>query len=138
MMQPSKRPSTEEEWFALHYEIAELFSTGPVDEERLFAGRTSQVRLLLETVFERSKHAILFGERGVGKTSLSNIFWKRFGKSLKTIVAARVQADPSDTFSSLWIKALEELRSFAIQSGREELFPIDTHYDQVSPDIIRR
>jgi Cdc6-like AAA superfamily ATPase len=137
-MPPRHRPLSEEDWLALGFEVANLFTAGPVDEERLFAGRSSEVRKLLETVLERSKHGILFGERGVGKTSLSNIFWKRYGKTLQSIVAARIQADPSDTFSSLWIKALEELRATAVNTGRGDLVPIDTDYAEVTPDTIRR
>lgn len=131
-------PETDEEWFHLGLDTANLFTAGPLDEERLFAGRSNQVRKLLETVLDRSKHAILFGERGTGKTSLSNVFWKRYGATLQTIVAARVQADPSDTFSSLWIKALEELQAFAGLSGRNDLIPIDVNFSEVTPDIIRR
>ena len=137
-MEPFRPPKAEDDWIALQFEVTNLFSAGPIDEERLFAGRTHQIATLLETVFERSKHAILFGERGVGKTSISNVFWKRFGQSLQTVVAARVQADPSDTFASLWIKALEELVAFARFAGREALIPISTNYDIVSPDTVRR
>jgi hypothetical protein len=73
-----------------------------------------------------------------GKTSLSNVFWRRYGTTLQTIIAARVQADPSDTFSSLWIKGLEELRAFAVQSGRSDLIPIETEFSDITPDVIRR
>lgn len=131
-------PETKDEWFRLGLDAASLFTAGPLDEERLFAGRAGQVARLLETVLDRSKHAILFGERGTGKTSLSNVFWKRYGTTNQSIVAARVQADPSDTFSSLWIKALEELQAFAQASGRGDLIPINTDFLKVTPDIIRR
>ena len=132
------KPSSAEDWMALNFDIAQLFSVGPIDEENLFAGRISQVRLLLETALDRSKHAILFGERGVGKSSLANIFWKRYGNTLQSVVVGRVQADPSDDFSTLWIKALEELRAFALRTGRGDLVPIQCSYDIVSPDTIRR
>jgi Cdc6-like AAA superfamily ATPase len=137
-MEKIAKPKGLSDWLNLEFEVGNLFTSGPIDEDRLFAGRASQVRTLLETVFDRSKHAILFGERGVGKTSLSNVFWKRYGKSLQTLVAVRVQADPSDNFSSLWIKGLEELKSFAVNAGRGDLIPIETNYEQVSPDMVRR
>ncbi len=138
MIEPAKKPKTLEDWQNLYFEVAQLFSTGPVDEEKLFAGRTLQIRQLLETALDKSKHAILFGERGVGKSSLSNIFWRRYGTSLQTLIIARVQADPSDDFSSLWLKALEELVAFAKQTGRGKLTPIDTDIEIISPDNIRR
>jgi hypothetical protein len=57
----------------------------------------------------------------------------------------RLICSPADTFrlaprrfSSLWIKALEELKSFSTQIGRGDLVPIDTNYAEVPQDIIRR
>jgi hypothetical protein len=72
-------PKSDAEWHRLRFDAAALFTAGPLDEERLFAGRGGQVANLLETVLDCSKHAILFGERGAGKTSVSNVFWKRYG-----------------------------------------------------------
>ena len=63
-----------EDLMALEFEIQRLFDGAPVDEEQLFAGRSPDVTKMLRTVMERSRHVVLFGERGVGKTSLSNIF----------------------------------------------------------------
>ena len=51
----------------------QLFNpSSPIDESRLFSGRTEQVRDLLDIVYERGAHAVIFGERGVGKSSLAN------------------------------------------------------------------
>src|SRR4051794_9787010 len=91
-------------WVTLEWEVGSLFSGAPVAEEEMFAGRTPEVSRMLEAVLDPAKHVILFGERGVGKTSIANVFWKRYNKTLQTVVAARAQADPSDSFSSLWIK----------------------------------
>lgn len=93
---PTKKPVSFEDWLHLEMEISALFDGAPIDEEALFAGRSSEVRKILETVFARSKHVALFGERGVGKTSLSNVFWKRFHKTVRTFVVARVQAGPHE------------------------------------------
>ncbi|HEX3675192.1 MAG TPA: ATP-binding protein [Rhizomicrobium sp.] len=123
----------------LEMEVTSLFNaSGPIDEEHFFAGRSKQVRQLMEAVFERSRHAVLFGERGVGKTSLGNIFWKRFSPNLQSVIAARIQADPSDNFTSLWIKGLRELKSNATARGRGDQLPLDTNFDVLSPDDIRR
>jgi len=92
---------------------------------------------MLEAVFERSRHVALFGERGVGKTSIANVFWRRFG-GLKTVIAARVQADPSDTFSSLWNKAIDEFVSVAKSTGSYELAPVSNEVSMENPDMVRR
>ncbi|GGF43221.1 DNA-binding protein [Aliidongia dinghuensis] len=133
-----KRPTTADEWFSLRFEILSLFDGAPIDEEDLFAGRSKEVDKILTTVLEKSKHVVLFGERGVGKTSLSNIFWKRFSKTLKSFIVARVQAGPHDTFSSLWIRALEELKATGEASGKAQYVAFETNFESVTPSQIRR
>lgn len=133
-----KKPSTPEEWAILAFEITGLFDGAPIDEEQLFAGRMDEVMKMLTAVMERSKHVVLFGERGVGKTSLSNIFWKRFNKTLRSFIVARVQAGPGDTFSSLWIRALEELKASAANTDNEDIARFDTDYEVITPSHVRR
>jgi Cdc6-like AAA superfamily ATPase len=132
------RPVTDDDWLNLELEISGLFDGAPIDEEDLFAGRSGEVRKILETVFARSKHVVLFGERGVGKTSLSNVFWKRFNKTLRSFIVARVQAGPQDTFSSLWIRALEELKAAGEATGKSEYVPFSIEFESVTPSQIRR
>lgn len=132
------KPTTAEDWAALGFEISGLFDGAPIDEEDLFAGRLTEVHRILRAVVDRSKHVVLFGERGVGKTSLSNVFWKRFSKTLKSLVVARVQAGPHDSFSSLWIRALEELRAAGIATGKSDLVEIDYQYETITPSQVRR
>jgi Cdc6-like AAA superfamily ATPase len=133
-----KKPTTADDWFSLEIEISQLFDGAPIDEEDLFAGRVSEVRRILETVMARSKHVVLFGERGVGKTSLSNIFWKRFSKTLKSFIVARVQAGPHDNFSSLWLRALEELQAVGIGAGKAEHVAFDIDQQIITPSQVRR
>lgn len=133
-----RKPSTPNEWLMLEFEISALFDGAPIDEEDLFAGRSTEVRRILEAVMDRSKHVVLFGERGVGKTSLSNVFWKRFNSTLKSFIVARVQAGPSDSFSSLWIRALEELQAAGVSAGKNEYVKFETEFDVITPSQIRR
>lgn len=134
----SKTPFSDDEWLHLEFEISALFDGAPIDEEDLFAGRATEVRRILETVLSRSKHVVLFGERGVGKTSLSNIFWKRFNKTLRSFVVARVQAGPQDNFSSLWTRALEELNAAGITAGKAEYVNFEFNYETITPSQVRR
>jgi Cdc6-like AAA superfamily ATPase len=133
-----KKPSTPSEWMNLEFEISTLFDGAPIDEEDLFAGRASEVRRILDTVLSRSKHVVLFGERGVGKTSLSNVFWKRFNQTLRRFIVARVQAGPHDNFSSLWIRALEELKAASVSAEKENYVNFDVDFETVTPSQIRR
>lgn len=43
----------------------------PIDSRSLFAGRKKQVANLINAIFQKGSHAVLFGERGVGKSSLA-------------------------------------------------------------------
>jgi len=43
----------------------------PIDGRSLFAGRHQQIEKLMSATFQKGSHAVLFGERGVGKTSLA-------------------------------------------------------------------
>ena len=131
-------PKTDDDWMLLEYEIAHLFDGAPIDDHALFAGRATEVARMLQTVMQRSKHVVLFGERGVGKTSLSNVFWKRFNKTLQSFVVARVPAGPQDTFSSLWVRALEELHSVGVGLGKPEYVNFGFDYLTVTPSDVRR
>ena len=133
-----KKPTSADDWMLLEFEITHLFDGAPIDEEDLFAGRSVEVSKILKAVFARSKHVVLYGERGVGKTSLSNIFWKRFNQSLRSLVVARIQAGPNDSFSSLWIRALEELHASGVASGKPEYVNFDFNFEMVTPSTIRR
>jgi Cdc6-like AAA superfamily ATPase len=44
----------------------------PIQLDDLFAGRDKEIERLFRAIEERSTHPIIFGERGVGKTSLAN------------------------------------------------------------------
>jgi Cdc6-like AAA superfamily ATPase len=133
-----KRPTSVEDWISLSFEISDLFDGAPINEEDMFEGRSAEVKRILEAVFARSKHVVLFGERGVGKTSLSNIFWKRFNKMTRSFVVARVQAGPHDNFSSLWLRALEELHASGTAAEKSGFENISTDFETLSPTQIRR
>ncbi len=60
----------------LNAEIAKVFTpSAPVDDAALFAGRTTQLLKVVNAISQRGQHVVIFGERGVGKTSLSNILY---------------------------------------------------------------
>lgn len=132
------KPTTADDWLMLEIEISALFDGAPIDEEDLFAGRSEEVLRILRAVMEKSKHVVLFGERGVGKTSLSNVFWKRYNKTVMSFVVARVQSSPADNFSSLWIRALEELSVSANATGKDHYVSIATDFSDITPTEVRR
>jgi len=94
----------------LAFDVGSVFTPGaPINERELFAGRLSQVRQIMEAISQRGYHAVLFGERGVGKTSLSNVLAGFLSDAGKAFLLSRVNCDASDTYTSLWRKALRDI-----------------------------
>jgi len=134
-------PQTVEDWNAVAFEATQLFTPStPIDENDLFAGRATEIRKLMEATLERGKHAILFGERGVGKTSLAKVFHRLFPTSVRHIFAVREQADPADDFTSLWRKVFKDIHVQATRSGRSEEVPLAEFRGgkDIAPDDVRR
>jgi len=131
----------------LALEAGRVFSpTAPIDEHELFAGRIEQLRSVIDAVSQRGQHAIIFGERGVGKTSLANVLSEVLQSSGEQVVAPRVNCDGSDSFSSLWRKIFSEIEltkevrgiGFGAQQGFVTENLAATLPNQITPDVIRR
>jgi Cdc6-like AAA superfamily ATPase len=133
-------PKTAEDWASLRFEASQTFTPStPIDENQLFAGRGAQIHKMLDATMEKGKHVILFGERGVGKTSLAKVFHSLFPSTLRHMFAIRVQADPSDTFETVWRKVFKDLHIRAVRDGRENLIPLSDFYlSGITPDDVRR
>ncbi len=86
LLQGSFKPTSEDDWEMLRAAAQTLFKPKtPVDDDKLFAGRLNQVNTLLDVVYEPGGHAIIFGERGVGKTSLAKIIKKKVAPIIPNI-----------------------------------------------------
>jgi energy-coupling factor transporter ATP-binding protein EcfA2 len=121
---------------------AQVFSpAAPIDQYRLFAGRVRQVREVLTAASQRGMHVILFGERGVGKTSLANILSELIlVDGVRSLNSGTVNCDASDDFNSLWRKIFREL---TVYSESQDAPGVDASTmdrllsDTVTPDDIR-
>jgi len=86
----------------------------PIDTSELFSGRYSQVLKLNSVIAQAGAHAIIYGERGVGKTSLANIAPISFHVESKTplerITAPRINCDGTDSYDALWRKVFAAIR----------------------------
>jgi energy-coupling factor transporter ATP-binding protein EcfA2 len=77
----------------------------PIRDRDLFAGRVKQITSVVDAVLVPGRHVIIYGERGVGKTSLANIM----GELLPERFTVSIRADTSDTYDSLWRKAFRRI-----------------------------
>jgi Cdc6-like AAA superfamily ATPase len=62
----------------------------------------------VDAIIQNGQHAVIFGERGVGKTSLANILASKLTAG-SAILAPRVNCDSTDDFSSLWRKIFAQV-----------------------------
>lgn len=122
----------DEDWQAKEDEISELFSPStPISEADLIAGRGKQIARLKSAVLERGRHAVLYGEPGVGKTSLAFNFPKLIA-TRKAILPIRKRALPQDTFTTLWRRVFTEL---VYEDGARVA---DQYQGEITPDDVFR
>ena len=133
------KPQSPEDWLLLRAEITEAFSPGaPVQERDLFSGRAAQIASLEDAVNQRGRHAIVYGERGVGKTSLANVLPLVLHRPNREVIYVRVNADPTDTFTSLWKKVFKRMTyvSSAADGGGLRKLSEDVQ-DELAPDDVQ-
>lgn len=93
----------------------------------MLAGRMAQLTDVVSTVAMRGQHVGLYGERGVGKTSLATVLAEYFNMvdddNLQAVV---VNCTTEDSFTSLWHNVFVEL---GLQHDGDEL---------IHPELVRR
>ena len=120
----------------------------PVSEEALFAGRIGQVRSVIDAINQIGQHAIIYGERGVGKTSLANILSSRLiSRAGVQAIAPRINCDGTDNFDTLWKKVIGNIElsqstdnigfvpetSETVKNAKDLI----KNGDEVTPDTVR-
>ena len=109
-----------------------IFTPGtPVNERDLFAGRLEQLDKISDAVSQVGYHAVLYGERGVGKTSLANVV-SSMSSPLRKLTISKVTCDAGDNYASLWHKAFQDLTVIGVQPGFG--FGSQDHIGEVSLD----
>jgi energy-coupling factor transporter ATP-binding protein EcfA2 len=108
-----------------------VFTPGtPVLRRDRFHGRVDQIMDIINSVAQPGTHIVLYGERGVGKTSLANVMsdflTPVWGNRRPTV---RINCTTDDKFKSLWTRVLEEM---------DIEVPDDWTLGRAGPDVIRR
>lgn len=90
-------------------DLDRVFSpSAPIKSKDLFSGRITEIRKLYEVLSQKGEHAVLYGERGVGKTSLANIISEIFNDDDLRVV--KVTCSKTDDFKTAWKRALQKLK----------------------------
>jgi hypothetical protein len=132
--------------------LARSFSPGaPVSTRDLFAGRLDQLNRAVQGMAGRGQHVVIYGERGVGKTSIVQILGDvARAEGILALKKNTVNCDSDDTFTTIMRKIFRELqvmqqvepvgfqsegKSQAVNVGN--LFSGLLSQDEVSPEDVR-
>jgi Cdc6-like AAA superfamily ATPase len=104
----------------------------PVNSRSAFSGRYEQIMQVTSAIVQPGRHVILYGERGVGKTSLANIVSDLIVQTSDDMsfrdVAVRINCSVADDFRAIWTKVFQELG----------ITPAIPDYETPNPDQLRR
>ncbi|MDP2830210.1 MAG: ATP-binding protein [Sulfuricellaceae bacterium] len=100
--------------------------SAPIDQKALFSGRMAQLMDVLNAVSQKGQHAILFGERGVGKTSLARVLSGGLTIRATQVLTASINCDGTMDFSSLWHKICREIVFTQTKTGAGFTAPPET------------
>ena len=101
-------------WKEKKASLDQAFSpSSPILAKDFFSGRLTQIDEVVDSINERGQHVIVYGERGVGKTSFSNII----GSDLYGVIPVKVTCNRSDSFRGIWEKAFAKVRFEKSRNG---------------------
>ena len=66
--------------------------------------------MVIDAINQQGQHALIYGERGVGKTSLANVvsaFLASMGRA--RLIVPHINCDGTDDFSSIWRKVFQQI-----------------------------
>jgi Cdc6-like AAA superfamily ATPase len=90
----------------------EAFTPGsPINNLELFSGRLEQLSDILAAYQTKGQHVALFGERGVGKTSIANIVAEALGArpGASRPTSVRVGCTAADIYQDIWVQIFKKL-----------------------------
>ena len=99
------------QWQDLEIRLSQTFSpASPIVRNDFFRGRHAAMRRLIDVINQSGQHAVIYGERGVGKTSLANVlspFIERIAS--KDIAAARVNCSRETAYGDIWRALFDQI-----------------------------
>ncbi len=140
--------ATRDKWQTLQDGVRLVFTPqAPIGTRRFFVGRVNQITKMIDAIKQPGAHAIVYGERGVGKTSLVTILQELLeGQQLAAFAITKTQCDISDTFQSVFKKLLGNLtvtNNLTVLKSSQGKLPLPDTLDlwlteNPTPDEIRR
>jgi Cdc6-like AAA superfamily ATPase len=120
--------------------------SAPVTSRDLFAGRLEQLVYVGGALREPGQHAVIYGERGVGKTSLATICAAVAAAEREDQRAVKVNCESSDDFGAIWRKVFRkivvksQLPTFGFGNGERKVITSASQYligvKNITPDNV--
>ena len=135
------------DWEKLGFKLGTVFKPGtPVNREDLFSGRTAPLRRVVDTINQQGQHAMIYGERGVGKTSLANMVWPTLQATGCSILIPVVNCGGASSYGSIWKSVFSEILSICEKKELEmhdrtsqAMTAFTEPYgDTITEDVVRR
>ena len=134
----SKPVIDQAELIRMQVQLSSVFSpSAPIRNIDLFAGRMEQIGQSVSAVSQEGQHVILFGERGVGKTSLAGLvheFWSQLAKNESDVFSVRYNCDRSDTYHTIWANIVQNILDGFETRG--ERMPSGGSWDELSTQVL--
>lgn len=94
-------------------QLGQIFRpASPTEDRSMFKGRTEELRLVTNTLTQPGQHVVIYGERGVGKTSLSYMAREIFRvANAGMALVVRLGCSNDDSFETVWKKLTPRLRA---------------------------
>lgn len=105
--------------------------SAPTDDEQLFRGRQAQLESVVTATQEEGQHAIAFGERGVGKTSLAYMAMAVFLRNSPAGLAVRLACSAEDDFGTIWKKFVPRLQQVVDTREAEQRVSLQDPIDRI-------
>ena len=111
-------------------DLKEVFRPAtPTVNPDFLVGRGVELGRAMGAVSEPGRGLIIFGERGVGKTSVANEVMRRFREKSSDSLAIRVACAAGDDFSKIWKRAIE--------GASDAVFNMDDKYQALRAAVDR-
>jgi Cdc6-like AAA superfamily ATPase len=132
---------TEGQFRRMTAHVGRVFTpSAPISKMDLFSGRDLELKRIGDAVTSPGRHAILFGERGIGKTSLASVL-KDWFKEDDSVRIAKANCEKNDTFPSVWDKMLAEVTILEERGNGTELDALNQYLnlqEYVGPGQVRK